>query len=708
MSLPPCLEDFGSARLVFRPGDLFNPPGLASPFGCLQATTDILAVQHVTFAPYSLGEARLGSVILNDRALAAAGQPLEFHWRPDRIERSLHCDGFQLASTVVLGVRRQTLTASLRITNTLDRPQPAHLRLLAGEGVVHSIDGWKTPYSPREGPAISTTPWEGTPPAASLVRNACQPTPRGDGLLFTSRTSVACAVQAASPAPDRLERRWLVFDRQLAPGATLEVHFFAALGATAAEVLAALDAWREHPAAARAAAEADWRAELAAVFTPGNARYSGHLPVLHTANADLRALYLNAVIAVVCCRREHPASPHGRTYATLLPRYWVSTCVINDWSFSALLLVLLDPACVRRVLERWLERDVHRCFGTDYVSGANTGNWYSCNDYAMTRLVTLYVRVTGDEAWLDHRLGDRTVLDHLRGFAAHYRALDRGSGLADYGDRNSLLECVGTYEHEVASLNAANVWILRELAALLEHRRGASEAAHLRAEAAALVARVQQLYVAGGGYWQCRQPDGSLVPVRHAWDFVHTLNFLLADLPPAQLAEMVEFFRRELQSPGWMAALSPLDEDAGFSLRPDHQWNGCWPGWVSLAATGLLRAGRTDLVRQWLPGLARTAGQGPLSQAHFVEHFAPPLAGGARKAPTEWPYINDWTTVTVGNFLETVLLGVFGLEFGYATLSAQPQLDRFDPAAELANVAWHGALHRVTAAGVQAQSRPLP
>jgi hypothetical protein len=183
--------------------------------------------------------------------------------------------------------------------------------------------------------------------------------------------------------------------------------------------------------------------------------------------------------------------------------------------------------------------------------------------------------------------------------------------------------------------------------------------------------------------------------VRHVWDFIHTLNFLHADLPATQVDEMVGFFRRELMTPAWLAALSPLDEDTGFSLRPDHQWNGSYPGWVALAASALVKAGRADLLQQWLPGLARTANQGPYSQAHFVETYAPAVEGGARKAPTEWPYINDWAILCAGGFFETVVLDLFGLDFGYARFEARPQMGLFDPAATLENVPHQGQLHRI-------------
>lgn len=697
-------DDFRSARLTYRNGDLFNPPALTNFLGCLQAAPDLLAVQHVTFAPYSLGESWLGKLVLNDCCLHTTGETIDFEWRPDRIVRKLRHDGFDLESVVAMGVRRQTVCWTLRLTNAGLETRQARLRILAGEGVVHSTSGWKTPYSPRECPAISATPWDGTPPAHTLVRNRLEALPEGDALLFASRTSPAFALQAASPRPDGLDRRWFDFDLKLASGQTKELYFFLAVGGTREEVFEELKSWKAHPERAPQDAEADWAEELRAAFTPGNSRYSGHLPLLRTDNADLRAVWLNAVVTVIYFKREPPASRYGRTYVTLMPRYWATTSFINDWSLAAHLLVLLDPACVRQMLELWLARDIYNHFGTEYVSGESTGNWYSCNDYAIARLISAYVRVTGDRDWLGKEIAGRTILEHLRACALHYRKLDRGTGLADYGDRNSLLEAVGTYEHEVASLNAANVWILRETARLLDTSGEAGEAESLRAEAQALVPRIQTLYARGKGYWNCRHPDGALVPVRHVWDFVHTLNFLHEDLPQGQIEEMVAYFLREHRSPAWLSALSPLDEDTGFSLRPDHQWNGSYPAWVSLAGGALLKTGHAAQFAAWLPGLARTALQGPYSQAHFVETAAPSVEGGARKAPTEWPYINDWTCLAAGGFFDTILLELFGVDFGYKTLEARPKLTGLDPEARLENLRYRQGLYRVGADGVREQS----
>ena len=59
---------------------------------------------------------------------------------------------------------------------------------------------------------------------------------------------------------------------------------------------------------------------------------------------------------------------------------------------------------------------------------------------------------------MEEKVGERSVLDAMVGFATAYQNLTTaGSGgvadcLADYGLAANLLECVPTYQHRVASL----------------------------------------------------------------------------------------------------------------------------------------------------------------------------------------------------------------------------------------------------------------
>ena len=94
--------------------------------------------------------------------------------------------------------------------------------------------------------------------------------------------------------------------------------------------------------------------------------------------------------------------------------------------------------------------------------------------------------------------------------------------LADYGGASNLLECVPTYTHKVASLNAANVWLMRQMAEVLERNRSIpvnkTMAGVLRSMADNVSnAVIDNLYVAGKGFWACQQPNGELVQVWMGW-----------------------------------------------------------------------------------------------------------------------------------------------------------------------------------------------
>jgi hypothetical protein len=403
-------------------------------------------------------------------------------------------------------------------------------------------------------------------------------------------------------------------------------------------------------------------------------------------------------------KRTTPHSVYGTTYVTLLPRYWETATFLWDISLSAMLLALLDPVVLRRMMETWMTLDIHQHFGTEFLTGVGIGPWYSVNDFAMSRMAKEYLRWTGDQAWLDKEVGGVKVLDRLVSYAEHWRALDTNKhGLADYGGVNNLLEAVSSYVHEVAGLNAANVYNLRFAAELLDYKNQKEKAAAMRKEAEELGRCVNQLYVDGRGIWRCRQPDGSYNEVHHCYDFGTTLVTIGDLMKPKQKTEMVRFFRAELQTPTWMRALSTKDLDVTFSIRPDHQWTGAYTAWPALALSGLFIAGERDLAFDWMKGLARTTMQGPIAQAHFTESFlAPEANGGAIKAPSDQPFINDWACVSGCNYLEPVVQNIFGIQAGlFGKIEAQPDFGRYDEKAELRDINYQGKTYTATKQGIK-------
>ena len=491
------------------------------------------------------------------------------------------------------------------------------------------------------------------------------------------------------------------------PGRTFEIVLADVIDATPEAAGEVFDRLLADPAAPFEEARRWWDAELEACFTPGNDRFSGWLPRLETSSDTLWRLYFQGMLGLVYFKREMPRV--GRVYTTLMPRYWTTLTWIWDYQLGSVGHALLDPRVMLRCLERWMSEDVHTFMATEWMSGRPVGPWYAVNDHAMLRIVRDYVRWTGYVDWLGECVEStdgvrRAVLDRVRSYARSWESFRTQTGLADYGSMSNLLECVKAYRHEVAGLNVANVFNLRVAGELLEAAGHGDEARVFRDAAGWLLERVQALYVEGEGCWATRHPGDRLVPVRHCFDLLTVLNAIPEDLSGTQRDEMARFFESELRTETWMHALSPRDRDALFDIRPDHQWTGAYAAWPAETAAGLYRIGRTDLAESWLHGLARSTAQGPTGQAHFADGVVTPLAGGARKAPSEFPYLTDWGCTAGAAWIRLVIESVFGVEAPVqGTLRATPSLGTLDPDARLVNLRYQGVLHTVDATGARPQ-----
>jgi hypothetical protein len=705
----PTSNELGSSALVHRAGDLFNPPALTNFRGVVQAAIDPVALWNLKFPPLACGELVSGQLFLDGWLFAASGQPVTFRWHPDRIERSATWRGFEVVSTTVLAWATTAAVVRFTVRNVSGADRRVRLGLGLQGSVGRSMTGWLQAVAPTEQAAPATVDGMEHPPGP--VAGADLAIDANRGAVIYSAPSGATAMQGVVPSSARVDARGVWFELDLAPGERWEAAYIHAVADDAAGARAVYDRVAADVSGEIARASREWDAELAAVFTPDNDRYSGWLPVLETTDDDLRRIYHAGVLGVVYFKRESPAAVVPRAYDTLMPRYWATTTFIWDYSLSSLVHALLDPAEMRGQLERWMALDVHTCYGSDWLTGRPVGMWYAVNDHAMTQLIDQYLRWTGATDWLDATTagaapggGRATVRDHLAGYASSWRGFESPNGLADYGGVNNLLECVSSYVHEVAALNAANVWNLRTAAAHLAPTDAAA-AERLRAESDALLDRLWPLYAEGKGWFNARMPDGRLLPVRHCYDLLMTLDLIPDEIDDRRRAEMVRFFETELRTPNWMRALSPEDPDAITSVRPDHQWNGAYTAWPAYVASGLFKIGRVELASEWLRGLAASANQGPFAQAHFVDEFAPADAGGARKASSEWPYINDWACSSGGAWAKLVIESVFGVNAAVDGISATPRLEALDRDARLRGLQYQGRRFDVSRTGVHPAGR---
>ncbi|MEP7213326.1 MAG: hypothetical protein ABI791_09640 [Acidobacteriota bacterium] len=678
--------------------DLFNPPGLTNQWGCAQAAMDVVAVRSIAFPPFAQGEmnvAPLGSggelltavLYVDGEYFASTKTPIDFVWQPDRVERRSAYKGLELSSVTIVPFKTMSVAVKFTVKNTTAQRRKTEIKFAINGGATKSVKPWDAAYSPGEYDNVRTV---------DAGRNA---------ILGKSKYTEAFVIQGASPKPTSVLTSWIVYDLDLAPNESRSITFVNSLGADQASAEKDYDAIVGSFDAVAKATTDEWDAQFRAAFTPNNDRFSGYVPTLVTTDDNVKRIYQSAVLSALYFKRTTPHSVYGTTYVTLMPRYWETATFLWDISLSAMLLSMLDPVVLKRMMETWMTVDVHKHFGTEFLTGAGIGPWYSVNDYAMSRMAKEYLRWTGDKAWLDKTVGGKTVYAHLIDYAEHWRALDTNKhGLADYGGVTNLLEAVSSYVHEVAGLNAANVHNLRFAAELVEYKGDKTKAAALRKEAEELGRRVLDLYIPGKGIWKCRLPDGTYNEVHHCYDFGTTLMNIGDMMPASQKKEMVEFFTRELKTPTWMRALSTRDLDVTFSVRPDHQWTGAYCSWPALALSGLFVAGEIDLANDWMKGLAKTSMQGPYAQAHFTETFHDPESnGGAIKSPSDQPYINDWACVSGCNYLEPIVDSLFGINAGlFGGINAKPQFGGFDARAELRNINYQGKTFTATKQGIKA------
>ncbi len=651
--------------------DEWSRPGLTNGLGSLQAAGDPTSIRHVLFPPVSGGEESTAYLTLNGTFLAATSLQTSVTWRPWAIDRETTHDGWQVASTLTMPPDVHAVLQRIQITNTADVPRPLTFSLrLSGRCVNRGVEKWYWGV-----PGVATTL------AGLLESTGLDPlTERlSHGLITQERPPAPPATdphagrawnaQLLSPAPHEWARNgdaaWSF--ASVAPGETVTVHLSLGLGETRAEALEPARALLAEPAAAFTAAEVHWLELWRSAFMPDGPR-SGSLPDLVVPD-HLAPVAASSILSLLQARRTHRVTD-GKTFYNISTPRRVEACFYpNDWSMTARSLAQLDPEPTWRQLAMALRADVRKYNQINFITGrggdAIGPGWPYTVDIYNAFYAAWQLWQTNDHAdpaTLTSRtfttpVGELTLLGVLENLAFDWRAHRVESlGLADYGSKHELLECVSTYEHVVAALNAAAVWMLRRLTDAYSALGRTADATAARNEADALRdALIKHLYVEGCGWFRCLQPDGRAREVRHCWDTGMVLMCIGPELPARIQEDIVRFFQTELQTPGWIRALSPHDGDAAVSgLRADHQFNGAFGSWPAEVALGLVRIGRHQLVKDWFAGIARTARQGPFGQAYYDEGVYPPTHGGATKVTEELPQCCHWSNISGGLFF-TVL-----------------------------------------------------
>lgn len=696
---PPTLESLAADPLTFQFRDLFNCPAAMNEFGYAQVGKSVSAITAMAFPPYaccgvpetawSPGYLLTCELFLDGKFLAIAPAPdgkIEYRWYPHKVVRKQTAENLQFTTTMFLPSKQRAVAQAIVVKN-----------------LGRSARRFTLSFDMRGAVAKKTKPWFANSPGEA--DNKITWDAKRGSLLFEAQHSEIAAVQGFRPAANRVEhQRMLVFEMELGAGEEKQLSFVTAIASNGRSASELYDDLQSRFAGLESENEASFRGLLASAFSPHNSEFSGNLPRLVTNNESLWKLYHEGFANILFARRVSPDSVYGPTYLTLSGHVLPTLSFPWDTSLTSLALALLDPVPLRNLVEVWLRSDMHSHHSTDYVTGEPVGPWYAVNDTAIVRCAWRYVCVTGDFAWLDKKIENRTVLERLEEHALYWKKLDKnGHGLGDYGTIENLLEVVSTYLHEVAGMNANNVHSMRAVADMHERRGNGARASELRSEAKALAERINRLlYVQGKGYWRCGQPDGTFNEVRHCYDFLAVMDNMAEDLSPAQKHEMNEFFWRELASEKWMRALSQSDVDATWNIRPDHSCLGAYAAWPPMSAKGLYKLEGSPQFVPWLREIAKAGNQGPIGQGHFVESVFPPVNGAARKASEDPPYIEDWCCIAAGAFTELVIDSIFGAELTMNDgIRVKSRLSDFDPNARLEGLRYQGSLYTVTKDGAK-------
>jgi hypothetical protein len=608
-------------------------------------------------------------------------------WYPYQAVRRATVDGLEVKTSVRMAFERSGLLYQVTVTNNSSVTKPVDVTL--------DIPGKE--IATRQGPLVA---YQSDNPKLVTSHAFADSTPHARGPKAATLEMVHTFVEKPDnlvEAPSTVAANW---KRELKPSESVKLQLVMASDRndgqfpSPALVSTALDE-AEHFDRSWNSVKSKWAQRWKDMFTPGNEHFSGHLPTLVTSDEKLSDIYYRSALTLLVLHRTN-MKMCDRVFVTSGERakgvvfYW-------DTSMWSKTFALLEPVAMKRHAELFLSCDPHRgpVYGMD--DGKQWDGWYAANDSTIFTFVNEYIRTTGDVAFLDEKIGDQTVLEHLDTLATNWQKLQRDKSvmLADYGDNQNLLECAPAYVNRVPSFNAANVWMMRTVADIYEQRGNIERSAELRDQADQIAQAVLALYEPGDGVWCALHRDGKRVELRHCFDFVCVGRFMSEDLTPQMKQEMVAFVERELVTDHWMRAMSSQDKAAAQSDRPDHGPMGAYDAWPALTADSMCQLGDWKEALGFVRSTQDALDEGVYGQAR--EFYGEKRRD--RDAPIRIAMRGACMRESVGGgaFDEMIIGTLFGFrpQLGKDLSLYEPRVDRgFE--GQLLNVKYHSKLLDIT------------
>ncbi len=657
--------------------ELRSLPAINSTQGSAQSVNDVLAIGKLSFPPITMS-GTTGSLFIDGEKPTLE----ETRWYPYQILRRASAGSIGVETSVRMIYEKKGLLFHIELTNKGHATKTFLLTInLTAYTSRHSHWGWKIPRDADTSLFI----------ARAMDNN--------QSLLLENSTQQLSNYFSFEMKPGNLKvgknyglATWKI---KLEPKERKNINYALSFGEKENEV---------HDLALKSAAgfdasfkqvKSDWQKRWKAMFTPGNPYFSGSVPVLKTSDQKMKRIYYMSLVSLLSVYRTcFPVAP--RVYVSNSPESNATMMYFWDTREWAAVLALLDPVMMKEYLRSWLAKGIYKGYAEEYLTGTLQGVWYSANDYSIFILMNDYLNVTGDKEFLTEKVNGKTVLQYIDSIATHWKSLVRpGQILADYGGAENLLECVPTYINEVASFNAANVWMMNRAADIWDANGNKARAEELRADAKKLLDAVLKLYIPGQGVWYALHNNGTKVQVRHVFDFA-TIGLTIPNyLSDKMKNEMTDFVERELLTDHWMRAQSLSDPAASVSDRPDHGPMGAYCAWPSETIAAMCEFKKFDKALDFLHRCSATTFEGPFSQSRELmnKSFNAPVKINERGSggfPTQ-----TYNASNGGGFAETIIREFFGYkpDFLSGTLVQNKQPRGFK--GELLNVRQGNKIYKI-------------
>ncbi|MGC9944586.1 MAG: DUF642 domain-containing protein, partial [Verrucomicrobiota bacterium] len=334
-------------------------PSLANLFGAFRSTKELGGLQYLHFTGVGQSDGVLDTVSLDDQPIFCE----ESRWYPYQVCTRAQTGTLDIQSTIRMVFAAHGVLERLTFTNQSDQPtaRTLEMNLQSAQAVG------------RPDPSTVVIPGS----LARVYRFTVAP----DQVLTTNGETLA---------------QWKI---SLPPHSGQEISLALAMEQTSELAVQNAERWGGDFAATFAASKTGWEKRWLAVFTPGNAIYSGWLPTLETDDQSLRELYYLSVASLLETERDN-FPEFKQCFVGEDPEWGGDVTWFWDYSLTSLPYALLHPAVMKNEIRHWLTIDWRTCSHFSLFDGKPLGNWYAVNPYAYFISIDRYMTVTGDLGFL--------------------------------------------------------------------------------------------------------------------------------------------------------------------------------------------------------------------------------------------------------------------------------------------------------------------